>query len=249
MIRPWIFACALGALFAGSVAAAAAPPLADRQNSCPGKGSATQRLEAARAWQASGGKDKAEYCVAVALFDAERWPDAAQAFATLADRQGYPSALRAKLKSAAAQSWLLAGDDSKAIDLLSSALALQSRNAALWVDRARAFADGNAWTEALADLDKAVELDPNLAEARVFRASARRHLGDANAAADDLAAAIHLDPSDPEAYLERGLLRLSTGDESGATDDWRKVTILAPETETSRLAWKNLEALHDSPRR
>ena len=68
---------------------------------------------------------------------------------------------------------------------------------------------------ALADLDVAVLIDPNLADVRVFRAEALVSLGRNDAALQDLQLAIELDQLRPEAWLLRGNTRFNLGDYRG----------------------------------
>ena len=72
---------------------------------------------------------------------------------------------------------------------------------------------------ALADLDVAVLIDPNLADVRVFRAEALVSLGRNDAALQDLQLAIELDQLRPEAWLLRGNTRFNLGDYRGAASD------------------------------
>lgn len=83
--------------------------------------------------------------------------------------------------------------------------------------RARARSSARA---AKLDLDRAIELDPSLADAYRFRGLAQYLLGEDAAAIADFDVALGLAPSDARAYANRGLARKRQGDVDGAIDDY-----------------------------
>jgi hypothetical protein len=76
-----------------------------------------------------------------------------------------------------------------------------------------------AYAAAVADFDRAIELDPTDAEAFRERAAARLSLNDFKAETADLDCAIALEPGDADAYDSRGTARELQGDFSGAAAD------------------------------
>lgn len=80
--------------------------------------------------------------------------------------------------------------------LASLTLRLQSEpsNPSLYLDRARVYLSLNDKAKALDDLDQAIDLDPQMAEALMIRGKLRFELHDKNSAFDDLQKAASLEP-------------------------------------------------------
>ncbi|MEI6090914.1 MAG: tetratricopeptide repeat protein [bacterium] len=83
------------------------------------------------------------------------------------------------------------------------------------------FASGN-YKEAIAELDKALEINPKLPKAYCFRGSAKYLSGNVNGAIADFNNAIKLDPKDNLSYYRRGLAKYDIGDKNGARLDLEK---------------------------
>lgn len=94
------------------------------------------------------------------------------------------------------------------------------------------------FTQALSEKDlqkaielysKAIELDPNFAEAYSNRGYAKYLLGEEKNALQDYDKAIELNPNLSEAYNNRGNAKESLGDENGALEDYDKAIELNPD--------------------
>jgi tetratricopeptide (TPR) repeat protein len=81
---------------------------------------------------------------------------------------------------------------------------------------------------ALADFDRALELDPHYPEAYNNRGAACHALGDLDGALADLDRALRLNPSYAEAYNNRGAARHALGDLDGALADFDRALELTP---------------------
>ncbi len=88
-------------------------------------------------------------------------------------------------------------------------------------------------TEAIAELTKAIELEPKLSRADLStayynRAVARRAAGDNLGAKADFEQVVDLDPTprDAEAYCNRGIAKSTLGDREGALVDIKKAALL-----------------------
>ncbi|MFS8885017.1 tetratricopeptide repeat protein [Synechococcus sp. H70.2] len=79
---------------------------------------------------------------------------------------------------------------------------------------------------ALADLDRAVELDPTYAPAYVNRSYVYNQLRQPQKALADAERAIQLDPGIPEAYFSRGVAHLQLGEREAAMADFRQALAL-----------------------
>ena len=102
--------------------------------------------------------------------------------------------------------------------------------------QAGAKARGGDLRGALADLDRAVALDPGLARAWRERALARGLLGDLSGALADLDQALELDPRDGNTLVERAAARRTAGDLAGAIRDLDQAVAVAPDM---GAAWYN----------
>jgi len=76
----------------------------------------------------------------------------------------------------------------------------------------------------LDDYKKAIEIDPNDADAYYKRGFARYMLGHNQGALDDLNKAIKLNLNDVDAYSIRGIVRFEMGDEQGGTEDYNQAS-------------------------
>ncbi len=76
--------------------------------------------------------------------------------------------------------------------------------------------------------DKAVKLNPNLAEAYYNKALSLRRLGRFEEALKWYTKAIELNPTDPDFYYNRGIVRKKLGDLEGALEDFKRATELNP---------------------
>ena len=77
-------------------------------------------------------------------------------------------------------------------------------------------------TGAMADLDKAIKLDPNYAEAYISRGSIKQSLKDDPGAMSDVNKAIELDPKKAGFYVIRGIIKDDLEDYTGAVTDFDK---------------------------
>jgi tetratricopeptide (TPR) repeat protein len=72
---------------------------------------------------------------------------------------------------------------------------------------------------AIEDYDRAIELDPQNAEAYTYRGTAKYDLGDKQAAIEDYDKAIELQPDLALAYVSRSNVKVDLGDKESAIQD------------------------------
>ncbi|MBI1775771.1 MAG: hypothetical protein HYR63_10530 [Proteobacteria bacterium] len=203
-----------------------------------------QAFETAGGWIARGGGPPAQHCQAVALVGLGRYGDAAQKLEALAgDARVKATPLAKAALGQAAQAWLLAGENTRAIAADSAALRLEPNDPDLLVDRSIGYAGAQQYWEAIDDLNRAIELQPKRADAYAFRGAAYRLLESYELAREDVGKALALDPYSPEALLERGILRRLAQDQKGARADWMRVIELAPTSPAADAARINLEKM------
>ena len=203
----------------------------------------------ADAWQATGGGEGADHCLALAKLQLGDVETGAEMLEKLAANSKAPAAARATVYGQADQAWLMAGDADRALAAATLALSLSPDDPDLLIDRSVAEATLGKFADAVDDLSHALELDSKRPDALVLRAAAWRHEGHLDLAQDDVDRALSQDPENPEAYLERGILRQRRGDRTGAHADWMQAKTLAPDTATSDLAEQNLALLEAGPDR
>src|SRR5262249_33695477 len=121
---------------------------------------AENAFELALTWRDQGGGLPAERCAALALIALDSPGEAASRLDALARRPNAGTLTeRASLLGQSGNAWLLAGQPQSAEAAFSAALKLSPRDAEIWVDRARARAALQNWTDAEADLTNALSLD------------------------------------------------------------------------------------------
>mgnify|MGYP001404612572 CR=1 FL=1 len=84
--------------------------------------------------------------------------------------------------------------------------------------------------KAVYDLTKAIEIDPNYADAYHWRALVKMLLEDYSSALRDINKTLQLLPNDKAALTTLGLVKMSLKDMKGACDAWRK---------SADLGWEN----------
>ena len=86
----------------------------------------------------------------------------------------------------------------------------------------------NAAGEAVDSFDAALDLDPNLLEARRGRAQARLRLGDPAGAIRDIQEALHREPRNFAAWMDLSRIAEARGDWRGALAAWQKMLEITP---------------------
>jgi len=81
---------------------------------------------------------------------------------------------------------------------------------------------------AIADYNRAIELDPKYAAAYSNRGNAKQAKGDLDGAIADCSRAIELDPKDPVAHKYRGVAKKAKGDLNGAIAEYDRAIELDP---------------------
>lgn len=201
-------------------------------------------FEAALVWRDRGGGFPARHCAALALVELKQYGDAADRLEKIAeDMAPRRHRLLGEVLGQAGNAWLLAGLPERAYGVFTSALAVEPENADLLLDRARASALVERWSDARRDLDAALRLDPSRDDAYAYRAAARRRLNDAAGALEDAETALAINPKSVDALVERGYLRKSAGDIKGARADWIQVRLLMPNTPAADVAGYEIEHL------
>lgn len=201
-------------------------------------------LEAALGWQDWGGGNAAHHCGAVALFNLGQFQQAAKRFQTVAEAMAdAPLADRAAMLAQAGTAWFRADQLERAHAAHTAALKLAPGNLEILIDRAMTLGAAKNYWEAIDDLNRVIEADPDRTDALILRASAYRFVDALPLAQEDVSAAFRLAPKRPEVLLEYGILKRLTGDRDGARRAWLDLIRLHEGTLSADAARRNIELL------
>ncbi|MEE4201559.1 tetratricopeptide repeat protein [Erythrobacter sp.] len=196
----------------------------------------------------------ANHCLGLAATQLELWDDAVAAFIAARDGSGEgDTRVRARFGAMAGNAAFAAGDVAQARAFLSQAKA-DARAAAsaplraiAATDLARVLVSMDEPDAALAELDEALELQPENADTWLLKATLLRRmerLGEAQAAIEQ--ASTHA-PRAPAIGLEAGVIAVLTGREDAARESWQSLIDLAPESPAALAAQDYLAQLGPPP--
>ena len=202
-------------------------------------------LGVAAEWSKAKGGGPAEHCMAMALVELRRYPEAATRLDALGRAPGMGN-LRPSIFDQAGNAWMLAGDAARAAASFSAALALSANDADLYADLARAQAMQKKWDAAESDLNAALALQPRRADLLILRASALEAQGKLRDARDDVDAALAIRPNSAEALVQRGEIARRAGDLGGARRDFQAALKIAGGGEAADAARNGLSLLDEA---
>lgn len=205
-------------------------------------------IERAKKWWESGANFGPRHCLAIALVNKENYVQASKLLEELADdARDEIAPLKADLYDQAGQAYFLGGMNDRALAMYDKALQLKPRDPDILIDRAVTRDELGQHFEAIDDLNLAIEIAPDRAEAWLYRANAYRHINSLELALDDANHAVALSPRSPEALLERATIKSLRKDEAGARADLQAVIKIAPTSIQGKEAAKRLKAMQKPP--
>jgi tetratricopeptide (TPR) repeat protein len=205
----------------------------------------TAALRVADVWIKAKGGGPAEHCMALALTELKRYPEAGARLDRLG-RAPDMGDLRATIFDQAGNAWMLAGDAPKAVASFSAALALSANDADLYADLARAQAMLKQWSAVESDLNAALALQPRRFDLLVLRASALAAQGKLREARDDADAALKLKPNSADALVQRGEIARRAGDLGNARRDFQAALKFAGGGEAADAARNGLSLIEET---
>lgn len=204
-------------------------------------------IELAGKWITLGGGEAARHCQALALVGLKEYGEGATRLEELARDSKQAPLVRANMLAQAGQAWLMQDEPSRAYAAQSAALQIVPQGSKQFVelllDRAGTLAEAGKYKEGLADLDAALKVEPNNAEALAFRASAYRALGDTDQASADAERALEINPDNVAALLERGNLYRMKKRLADARRDWLHILEVEPTSAAADAARLNIERM------
>ena len=226
----------------GSANAPPAPVARDRLGICLSevKDDPMTGLASAQAWaaSASAGADagRANQCLGTAQARAGHYAEALPAFTrAIAAQPTGDEGRHAALYALAAQSALAAGDATRALGWLQTALLPSSvldadARAEAQCDRARALVAHGRPEDARTALAEAHRLAPESAESWLLSATLARRDKNLTLAQHDIELAAKYAPVDPGVGLEAGVIAVLSGRDAAARQSWQSVVAAAPDT-------------------
>ncbi|WP_373009653.1 hypothetical protein [Hyphomonas sp.] len=167
-----------------------------------------EAYEDALAWSFEGNRPGSRQCVALSLIALGQEAEGAARLEELANAtDGGTLEKRALYLTQAGNAWLVAGAPEAAILTITNALKIIPNDPDLLVDRASAHILLEQWTQAISDLDAALESAPGFGTAHHLRAEARLNTGDLDMALADVKAAMQAEPDNIDTLVLRGRVR------------------------------------------
>jgi tetratricopeptide (TPR) repeat protein len=149
----------------------------------------------AESWFKKGGGDAARLCRATAQFNRGEFDQSAQDFTSLAGGKG--NARRVSLLyQQAGLAFMRAAEYKKSDEAYGKALKLESQDPDIWIDRATERAAAQRYWDAVADLNQALVIMPDMPEALRLRGQVWFKLGFGNNAQDDFGRAEEIEEAD-----------------------------------------------------
>jgi len=102
-------------------------------------------------------------------------------------------------------------------------------DAAAYIERGDSYKDSDEYMKAIAEYDKAIELDPQYAQAYYNRGYTYKELGEHQKAIDDFSRAIEIDPQFAKAYNNRGIVYKELDEHQKAIDDYSRAIEIDPQ--------------------
>lgn len=121
-------------------------------------------------------------------------------------------------------------------DDYTAALKLESKSAAAYHGRGKAYSSLSDFKTAVADFDEALKIAPELQQAFYFRGTAKYETKDYDSATEDLTAAIRLNPKSSRAYNQRGRCYFAQKNWTEAEIDFGRAIELSP---LDSFCWQN----------
>jgi tetratricopeptide (TPR) repeat protein len=231
---------------------------ASRYNACLAlvKEDPARAIANAQAWRVENGGVPAQHCLALAQFAHGDYAESLKNFEAAASKsEASGDGLAAAAWNQGADAALLARQPDTAVRFLTRAIdgsagSLSPRaEATMRVTRAEAYVDLKDYPNAVADLDKAVTLWPDVPWGWLLKATLARRMGDLKTAEAAILEAGKRQPDAPEVQLEAGNIAMAQGRKDLAQAAWTAAAAGDPEGEVGKAADAALKkSFEDAPK-
>ncbi|HPF46033.1 MAG: tetratricopeptide repeat protein [Alphaproteobacteria bacterium] len=215
-------------------------------------------LNEARKWYIEGGGVAAQHCEGMALFEQERFSEAAQLFETIVGKlqrnesvndfaSNNKKNLTIQLNYLAGLAWHSAKEYDKAYNDLTASINGLEENSPLsyeiLIERGLVLASSENYKGAIEDYQRALDINSEKVDAFLLRAEAFRKLNEHPKARLDLNMALSIEPNNPDVLFESGVnYRMQHHDEK-ALVEWKKLIAKYPDSYWQKLAEDNIRLI------
>lgn len=213
---------------------------------------------AAKKWYVEGGGAAAQHCEAMALYDQNRFEEAAGLLETIADkvsrRDGIgvfanknKTLLSAQLRYLAGNAWRANNKLERAFTIYTTALLSLDDHPVLkydfYIERGTVQIDREDFQSALDDFSFALELDEERIEAFLYRAETFRKMNEHLKARLDINQGLSINPNQPDLLFESGINYRMLREDMKAKKEWQKLIDKFPDSDWQKLAQDNMKLI------
>lgn len=219
---------------------------------------ASAAIITAKKWVVEGGGAAAQHCEAMALYDQERFEEAAALLETIADQVSRgdgigvfanknKTLLAAQLRYLAGNAWRSCDKLERAFTIYTTALLSLGDQPVLkydfYIERGTVQIDREDFQSALDDFSYALELDAERIEAFLYRAETYRKMNEHLKARLDLNQGLSIKPNQPDLLFESGVNYRMLREDMKAKKEWQKLIDKFPNSEWQKLVEDNLKLI------
>lgn len=212
----------------------------------------------AKKWYVEGGGAAAQHCEAMALYNQERFEEAAGLLETIADQVARGDGigvfanknkilLSAQLRYLAGNAWRSSDKLERAFTVYTTALLSLDDQPRLkydfYIERGTVQIDREDYQSALDDFSYALELNEERIEAFLYRAETYRKMDEHIKARLDLNQGLSINPNQPDLLFESGVNFRMLGENFKAKKEWQKLIDQFPNSDWQKLAEDNMKLI------
>lgn len=214
----------------------------------------------AKKWYVEGGGAAAQHCEAMALYEQQRFDEAADLLETVADKvsQGNgvgafatknKTLLSAQLRYLAGKAWRASDKLEKAFTIYTTALLTLDEQPSLkydfYIERGLVQLDRKEFRRAVDDFSYALELDDERIDAFLYRAETFRNMQQHLEARLDINQGLSIDPNQPDLLFESGVNYRMLRQDVKAKNEWQKLIDKFPNSDWQKLVEENIKLINN----
>ena len=214
----------------------------------------------AKKWYVEGGGAAAQHCEAMALYNQDRFDEAAELLEEVADKVSRgdevgafasknKELLSAQLRYIAGNAWRGANMLERAYSIYTAALLTLDDRPSLkydfYIERGLVQLDRGEHQDAINDFGYALELNEERTDAFLYRAETYRKMNDHLKSRLDLNQGLSIDPMQPDLIFESGVNYRMLKQDLKAKNEWQKLIDNYPDSKWKKLAEDNIKLIND----